>query len=39
MDDKVSVGNIINAFDSLLHSEGEIELEANNTVYNLGSIF
>lgn len=38
-DDKVSVGNIINEADSLLHSEGEIELEANNTVYNLGNIF
>ncbi|MFD1806853.1 YopT-type cysteine protease domain-containing protein [Pasteurella oralis] len=32
-------GNIINQADALLHSEGEIILDADRTVYNLGSIF
>ncbi|TEW30120.1 YopT-type cysteine protease domain-containing protein [Histophilus somni] len=36
---KETEGNIINGADSLLHSEGKMELDAENTVYNLGNIF
>ncbi len=36
---KETEGNIINGADSLLHSEGKIDLDAENTVYNLGNIF
>ncbi|WP_249961298.1 two-partner secretion domain-containing protein [Histophilus somni] len=36
---KEAEGNIINGADSLLHSEGKMELDAENTVYNLGNIF